>query len=458
MSEIATTEPRQSVAGFPLGSMGITPPSDPGRQGAFLTDVIIELGFADPSAVNDAMDATSGTTKTAQRYLVDSGVIDEWQLSLAVAERNCLDHVDLDQFDVDPEAASLIGKSIAKRYTALPVAFAVDGALLVAIEDPFNMLGISDIEVMTRNEIRPVIATGTQIRRQIEQLPERTTTTASPDPAITAASAVTLAPQPTSPPQDGVDQLAAVHELPAIARTEPDQTPAPPEPVAEPDPSASKEAGGGIPELGELVTALATMQDGISRVGSLFGAVEQRIGNFQDAEARAEQAQIELSNERAEYEQERERNAQRELELEGELTAAREHQSNERAEYEQERDRNAQREMELEGELTAAREQTTVLEGRLSTYEQERDRNAQRDVELEGELTAAREQTTVLEGRLSRVKAAAELASAATEKLVELQGVLKAEGVLSDEQTATPDPPQPEDQFEAPSDESGRVD
>ena len=49
----------------------------------------------------------------------------------------------------------MIEDSTAARYTALPIAFAADGALLVAIEDPYNMPGISAIEAITRSEVRP---------------------------------------------------------------------------------------------------------------------------------------------------------------------------------------------------------------------------------------------------------------------------------------------------------------
>ncbi len=243
MSETATTNPGPSVSGLAPSAMGITPPSNPDRQGAFLTDVIAELGFADQGAVEEAVNATRQSAKTPERYLLENGVIDERQLSLAVAERNCLNHVDLDQFEVDLEVTSLIDKSTAIRYAALPIAFASDGALLLAIEDPFNMLGINDIEVMTRNEVRPLIATGTQIQSLIETLPvqERPTVTELPElPATTTEphgepeprSTTTLHPQP--PPE-----LAAPPE-PA------------PEQIAEPPPSEAATQGGHDSRGGEV--------------------------------------------------------------------------------------------------------------------------------------------------------------------------------------------------------------
>lgn len=200
MSESVETAP--SAAGFAPGTVGVIAPRDPNRRGAFLTDVVTELGFADPATVEQAVDWTKETGGTPESYLLERGLIDEQQLSVAVAERNGLDHIDLELFAVDPDARTAIGKSMAARYSALPIAYAVDRALLVAVEDPGNMLGVSDIEVMTRSEVRLVIATGTQIRRLIDELPDdppRPPVVLAPLPAEPAAAAE---PESTGPRPD----------------------------------------------------------------------------------------------------------------------------------------------------------------------------------------------------------------------------------------------------------------
>ena len=166
---------RDSQAGsvaFDASVSGITPPSMPGRQGAFLSDIIIELGLADGKVVEDAVPAAASTGKPIGRFLLESGVLSEEQLSIAIAERNGLEHVDLDCFDVDPAAATLISRSVAMRYNALPIAFAPDGALVVAVADPSDFLGISDIEVMAKTEVRLAIANPERTQELIEGLPE----------------------------------------------------------------------------------------------------------------------------------------------------------------------------------------------------------------------------------------------------------------------------------------------
>ena len=169
MSDSRST-PGTSVAGFPDGARGITAPLNPGRRGSFLSDVILELGLADRETVDQAVRQSRQAVQNVGRILLAAGTIDEDQLSRAVAERHGLDHVDLEEFDVDLAAASLISPSAAARYDAVPIAFGPDGGLIVALEDPGNALVINDLEVMTKSEIRIAVATGTAIRAVIERL------------------------------------------------------------------------------------------------------------------------------------------------------------------------------------------------------------------------------------------------------------------------------------------------
>ncbi|HEY7257118.1 MAG TPA: hypothetical protein VH476_10600 [Solirubrobacterales bacterium] len=173
MTDFTATDTRVSTAGFDLGAAGITPPSSPNRRGVFLADVIVELGLADQDTIDRAQQAAQETERSLERYLLDSAILDEDSLSRAIAERNGLDHVDLHEFEVDMEAAQMVTRSAAERYGAVPVAFASDGALIVAVQDPFDTLGTSDIEVMTRSSVRPAIATATGIDALIQRLPEQ---------------------------------------------------------------------------------------------------------------------------------------------------------------------------------------------------------------------------------------------------------------------------------------------
>ena len=147
---------------------GVVPPTEPGGRSGFLSDVIVELGFATSDAVEDAVrEARSGST--VAQVLVESGAISEEQLARATAERYGIAYIDLENYEVDSSAAAMIKPSAAKRYQAVPVGF-VGGGLLVAMADPADSLGVNDIAVMTKLEVQPAVAPRPALDALLDQL------------------------------------------------------------------------------------------------------------------------------------------------------------------------------------------------------------------------------------------------------------------------------------------------
>ena len=73
-------------------------------------------------------------------------------------------------YRVDPDAAKLVTPAAIKRYQAVPVSFASDRTLLVAMADPANVLAVDDIAVMTGYEVRPAVASPADIDYVLERL------------------------------------------------------------------------------------------------------------------------------------------------------------------------------------------------------------------------------------------------------------------------------------------------
>ena len=149
--------------------MTATAESRPG----FLADVIVELGLAEPDRVDEAKHLAKHEGRTLAEVLLELGALTEDEMAQAVAARYGLPLVDLESFPVDPDAAQLVGRSTARRYSVAPAGFAPDGALLLAMADPTDSLARSDVAVSTKLEVRPVIAPRGQIKALIDTLPER---------------------------------------------------------------------------------------------------------------------------------------------------------------------------------------------------------------------------------------------------------------------------------------------
>jgi predicted nucleic acid-binding Zn-ribbon protein len=150
---------------------GLTPYQ--AREGGpcFLSDMIIELGFAEAQHVEAAVEAARSSGETVGRILVREGRLSEDQLARALAARYGLNHVDLDEFTIDPEAANLLPAASAQRYKSVPVGFEPDGSLLVAMADPSDSLALSDIAFMTHLEVRAVVAAADRMAELAASLP-----------------------------------------------------------------------------------------------------------------------------------------------------------------------------------------------------------------------------------------------------------------------------------------------
>jgi type IV pilus assembly protein PilB len=141
---------------------GITAPLRRGAGGRFISDVIIELGFAPAERVHAAVEEAKTTGRTPEQVLMQWGALTSEQLARATAERFGLDHVDLNLFKPDVAALNLVNAQAARRYNAVPIGFD-EGVLLVAMADPSNVLALDDLKLLTGHELRPVVATAEDV-------------------------------------------------------------------------------------------------------------------------------------------------------------------------------------------------------------------------------------------------------------------------------------------------------
>jgi hypothetical protein len=152
------------------GPPGGAAPAVAGGRDGFLSDVIVELGFATRETVEQAVRAARSPGTTVTRVLLEMNAISEEQLAQATAERYGIDYMDLEGFEVDPAAANLIDAESAKRHRAVPVAFQGD-RLLVAMADPADAVGLNDIAVVTELPVRPAVAHRPALDALLEALP-----------------------------------------------------------------------------------------------------------------------------------------------------------------------------------------------------------------------------------------------------------------------------------------------
>jgi type IV pilus assembly protein PilB len=149
---------------------GLIPPLRRGHSGGFITDAIVDLGYASREQVDQAIAQSRTAGRPAEQVLLEAGTIDDEQLSRAMAERYGLDFVDLAAFKVDMAAANLISVKSARRHQAVPIGFVDEGTLLLAMADPANVVALDDVQMGTGYNCRVAVAPASDIDALIGKL------------------------------------------------------------------------------------------------------------------------------------------------------------------------------------------------------------------------------------------------------------------------------------------------
>jgi type IV pilus assembly protein PilB len=134
-----------------------------------LGEVLLDAGLITHDQLLAAQEEQTRRKRSLGRVLIEMGLITETSLVAALAKQVGLEFVDLTDFRIDGSAAALIPETVAKRYVALPISFDNE-KLVVAMSDPSNVYAIDDIRTMTGREIKPVVATRTDILAAISRV------------------------------------------------------------------------------------------------------------------------------------------------------------------------------------------------------------------------------------------------------------------------------------------------
>lgn len=97
------------------------------------------------------------------RILVRLGYCSEEDVARVVAERAGVPFISLETYPVDAAAMVTISAEAARRYKALPIDFTEDGRLLVAMQQPLDILALDDLRVLSGFDIQTVVVTDSEL-------------------------------------------------------------------------------------------------------------------------------------------------------------------------------------------------------------------------------------------------------------------------------------------------------
>jgi type IV pilus assembly protein PilB len=133
-----------------------------------LGDILLDGGLVTQQELSEAYEEHQRAGRALGRVLVEKGVLSESQLVAALAQQIGLPFVDLSDFPVDGAAVASVPSSVCRRYNALPIGYD-DGKLLVAMSDPANVFAIDDIRSLTGIDVKPAVATKSDVTAAINR-------------------------------------------------------------------------------------------------------------------------------------------------------------------------------------------------------------------------------------------------------------------------------------------------
>ena len=132
--------------------------------------LLIRDGAITPDQLERALAEKRSTPgRRLGEILVEHGVATTSEVAHVLAEQHALPFLELDDTEIEAEAAGLLPETLARRYNALPVQLLDDGSVLVAVADPTNVLFSDELRLALGLPVRAAVAAADAIEAAIGQ-------------------------------------------------------------------------------------------------------------------------------------------------------------------------------------------------------------------------------------------------------------------------------------------------
>ena len=133
-------------------------------------ELLVTQGLISAEDLERAVAQQKAGGKSLGRVLIEMKVMTEAGLVAGLARHLGLEYVDLAERQIDPVASTAVSEALCRRYTILPIGFDPSGVLVVATSDPSNVLALDDIRSASGRQVRPVVATRTDVLAAIDRM------------------------------------------------------------------------------------------------------------------------------------------------------------------------------------------------------------------------------------------------------------------------------------------------
>jgi type IV pilus assembly protein PilB len=121
---------------------------------AMLGAILVRRGLVTAEQLEQALHDKESSGRRLGEIVVDHGWVTGADLASVLAEQHELECLDLVREEIDAAATSLLPERLARRYRALPVRFLDEESVLVAVDDPTNVITSDDLRLALGLNVR----------------------------------------------------------------------------------------------------------------------------------------------------------------------------------------------------------------------------------------------------------------------------------------------------------------
>ncbi len=127
-----------------------------------LGDILIDSGFLTAAELAEALSVQKESGKRLGEVIVDMGLMAEFDVLRAISSQYNYPIIDLNNVEVDPKATELLTERFCEENCVVPIGFD-EGNLVVAIDDPLNIMIQDELQFRTGMPVVLMLATKSAI-------------------------------------------------------------------------------------------------------------------------------------------------------------------------------------------------------------------------------------------------------------------------------------------------------
>jgi len=124
------------------------------RKNIRLGDLLLQIGKISEEQLEEAIKAQKTSHKRLGEILIDLEYIKGKEMNEVLEYQLGIPHIDLERHYIEPEIPHMIDEAFARENVLIPIGIEEE-EMTVAMNDPFNIIAINDMQKMTSLKVKP---------------------------------------------------------------------------------------------------------------------------------------------------------------------------------------------------------------------------------------------------------------------------------------------------------------